>query len=133
MNAFLRDETFRGDIVLLEARETDAQFFDLSPLTFWKREAAVQHGLTSVRRTLSDEAERLAPVFARCGLDFRPPTARPGATRSSASWVVDPPRVPVRPPGPGPPGYVRLRLTARSGPPGPPTVPNLRPSLRCCR
>ena len=77
MSAFLRDETFRGDIVLIEARETDAQFFDLSPLTFWKREAAVQHGLTSVRRTLADEADRLAPVFARCGLDFRPPLAGP--------------------------------------------------------
>jgi predicted acylesterase/phospholipase RssA len=73
MSAFLRDETFRGDIVLIEARETDTQFFDLGPFSFWKREAAVQHGLTSVRRTLADEAVRLAPVFARCGLEFRSP------------------------------------------------------------
>jgi predicted acylesterase/phospholipase RssA len=76
MSAFLHDESFRGDIVLLEARETDSQFFDLGPLTFWKREAAVDHGLNSVRQTLADEAERLAPVFARCGLEFRPPRGR---------------------------------------------------------
>jgi len=86
MSAFLRDETFRGDIVLIEARETDAQFFDLSPLTFWKREAAVQHGLNSVRRTLADEAGRLGPVFARCGLDFRPPV--PGPRRDPQLRVV---------------------------------------------
>jgi len=73
MNAFVRDQSFRGDIVLIEARETDAQFFDLGPLTFWKRAAAVEHGLNSVRQTLIDHADRLEPVFARCGLDFRPP------------------------------------------------------------
>jgi predicted acylesterase/phospholipase RssA len=75
MSAFLRDESFRGDIILIEARETDAQFFDLGPFTFWKRAAAVDHGLNSVRQTLLDHADRLEPVFARCGLDFRPPAA----------------------------------------------------------
>ena len=76
MSAFVRDASFRGDIVLIEARETDAQFFDIGPLTFWKREAAVQHGLHSVRQTLADEAERLAPVFERYGLEFRTPSTR---------------------------------------------------------
>jgi predicted acylesterase/phospholipase RssA len=90
LSAFLRDETFRGDIVLIEARETDAQFFDLNPLVFWKREAAVEHGLVSVRRTLADAAERLAPVFARCGLEFRPPAAVPAAREAGLRLAAAP-------------------------------------------
>ncbi len=70
LRSFVRDAGFRGDIVLIEARETDAQFFDLNPLMFWKRSEAIHHGLVSVRRTLLDGAAELGPVLARYGLEF---------------------------------------------------------------
>ncbi len=73
LRSYMHDEHFRGDIVLIEARESDEKFFDLNPLEFWNRADAVRHGLESVRRTLLDSAEVLAPVFGRYGLDFRPP------------------------------------------------------------
>ena len=79
LRAYMYDEHFRGDIVVIEARESDEKFFDLNPLVFWRRADAVEHGLESVRKTLLDSAEVLQPIFARYGLDFRPPshTARP--------------------------------------------------------
>ena len=68
LRAYMYDEHFRGDIVVIEARETDEKFFDLNPLEFWRRSDAVQHGLESVRKTLLDSADVLQPIFARYGL-----------------------------------------------------------------
>jgi predicted acylesterase/phospholipase RssA len=73
LQTYLHDDQFRGDIVVIEARETDETFFDLNPLTFWKRSDAVRHGFESVRQTLLDHTEILAPLFESYGLEFRPP------------------------------------------------------------
>jgi predicted acylesterase/phospholipase RssA len=75
LRTYMYDEHFRGDIVVIEARETDEKFFDLNPLVFWRRADAVQHGLESVRKTLLDSADVLQPIFARYGIDFRAPSA----------------------------------------------------------
>jgi predicted acylesterase/phospholipase RssA len=90
LRAYMYDEHFRGDIVVIEARETDEKFFDLNPLVFWRRADAVQHGLESVRKTLLDSCDVLQPIFERYGLEFRAPDSvrKPVAserdTRSSA-------------------------------------------------
>ncbi len=73
LRSYLHDERFRGDIVVIEARETDEKFFDLNPLVFWKRADATRHGFESVRRTLLDSAEVLTPLMERYGVEFRPP------------------------------------------------------------
>jgi NTE family protein len=73
LQSYLHDDSFRGDIAVIEARETDQSFFDINPMVFWKRSEAVQHGFESVRSTLVDHAETLGPVFARYGLEFRAP------------------------------------------------------------
>jgi predicted acylesterase/phospholipase RssA len=80
LRAYMYDEHFRGDIVVIEARETDEKFFDLNPLVFWRRADAVQHGLESVRKTLLDSADVLQPIFARYGIDFRAPSSAARAT-----------------------------------------------------
>jgi predicted acylesterase/phospholipase RssA len=73
LRVYLHDESFRGDIVVIEARESDEQFFDLNPLNFWKRSEAIQHGFDSVQRTLLDHAEVLGPLFESYGLELRLP------------------------------------------------------------
>ena len=73
LQSYLHDDSFRGDIVVIEARETDDSFFDVNPMVFWKRTEAVQHGFDSVRQTLVDHADALRPVLARYGLEFSPP------------------------------------------------------------
>jgi predicted acylesterase/phospholipase RssA len=85
LRGYLHDEQFRGDIVVIEARETDEKFFDINPLVFWRRADAVRHGFESVRRTLLDHADVLGPLLARYGLDFRPP-------REAQSPIVEPAR-----------------------------------------
>jgi hypothetical protein len=82
MQRYLADDRFQGDIVLLEPREQDAQFFALNPLAFWKRSEAVQHGFESVRRTIEQNFDQLRAVFARYGLDLNRNVARRKAERA---------------------------------------------------
>jgi predicted acylesterase/phospholipase RssA len=77
LQSYLHDDSFRGDIAVIEARETDDSFFDVNPMVFWKRTEAVQHGFDSVRQTLVDHADVLGPVLERHGLEFAPPDAIP--------------------------------------------------------
>lgn len=76
LQAYLHDESFRGDILVIEARETDESFFDINPMVFWKRSEAVQHGFESVRSTLLDHADTLGPILERYGLHFELPRER---------------------------------------------------------
>jgi predicted acylesterase/phospholipase RssA len=70
--ASLGSREFRGDIVVIEAGEEDAHFFDLNPLVFWRRREAIHHGLESVRASLAARAAELGPVLARYGLELDP-------------------------------------------------------------
>jgi predicted acylesterase/phospholipase RssA len=75
LQTYQHNEQFRGDIVVIEARESDEQFFDLNPLAFWKRADAIRHGFNSVRQTLDEHSSVLGPLFESYGLDFRIPGA----------------------------------------------------------
>jgi hypothetical protein len=89
---YIADDRFQGDIVLLEPREQDANFFALNPMAFWKRSEAVRHGFESVRKTIEQNYDQLAEVFAKYGLAMDPETARRRASRARASygWETEP-------------------------------------------
>ncbi len=81
---YLADERFKGDIVLLEPRESDANFFAMNPLSFWKRSEAGQHGFESVRETIEQNFDQLQAVFERNGLTMDRDAARRRASRARA-------------------------------------------------
>ena len=82
---YLADDRFQGDIVLLEPRERDANYFATNPLAFWKRSEAVEHGFESVRTTIEQNYDQLQTVFNRYGLRLDRTAARRRATRARAS------------------------------------------------
>ena len=45
---------FHGDVILIEPAETDAQFFAMNPLAFWKLQEAAEHGFESVKNSLAE-------------------------------------------------------------------------------
>jgi predicted acylesterase/phospholipase RssA len=65
---YLADDSFDGDIVLLEPHEDDASFFAMNPLAFWHRSQAMQRGFESVHATIETHFHELSEVFNRCGL-----------------------------------------------------------------
>ncbi|MDJ0864875.1 MAG: patatin-like phospholipase family protein [Myxococcota bacterium] len=81
LQRYLTDERFQGDIILLEPRERDAEFFNVNPLAFWKRSDAIQHGFESVRTTIEQNFDVLADVLGRYGLAMSRDTARRRADR----------------------------------------------------
>jgi hypothetical protein len=91
MQRYLADDRFQGDIVLLEPRERDANFFTMNPMAFWKRSEAVAHGFQSVRTTIEQNYGALQEVFSRYGLEMDQRTARRRAARarSALGWEKD--------------------------------------------
>jgi predicted acylesterase/phospholipase RssA len=88
MQRYLADDRFRGDIVLLEPREHDANFFALNPLAFWKRAEAVQQGFESVRQTVEQNFDQLRAVFGRYGIEMSREAAQAKADelRADRGW-----------------------------------------------
>ena len=88
---YLADDRFQGDIVLLEPRERDANYFATNPLAFWKRAEAVEHGFESVHGTIERNFDQLQTVFNRYGLKLDRTAARRRAARARAAqgWKGD--------------------------------------------
>ena len=79
---YINDDRFQGDIVLLEPRERDANYFAINPLAFWKRAEAAQHGFESVRSTIEQNFDQLQDVLGRYGLTMDRNVARRRAARA---------------------------------------------------
>lgn len=90
LQRYLADERFQGDIVLLEPREHDAEFFGMNPLAFWKRADAIRQGFESVRVTIEQNFDQLSEVLGRYGLSMDRKVARRRAARmrSRRGWKV---------------------------------------------
>jgi predicted acylesterase/phospholipase RssA len=93
---YLADDRFQGDIVLLEPRERETEFFAMNPLAFWKRADAIQHGFESVRMTIEQNFDQLESVFGHYGLELDRDAARRRADRARASqgWTGSEPPEP---------------------------------------
>ena len=93
LQRYLTDDRFQGDIVLLEPREHDLDFFEINPLAFWRRADAIRHGFDSVRTTIEQNFDQLAPLFRRYGivLDRNLAKRRANRLRSSKGWKVTEP------------------------------------------
>ena len=79
---YLADDRSTGDIVLIEPRERDSEFFAINPLAFWKRSQAVEHGFKSVRTTIEQNFDSLSQVFGQYGLRLDRAAAKRRARRA---------------------------------------------------
>jgi predicted acylesterase/phospholipase RssA len=90
LQRYLADRRFQGDIVLLEPRDSDAEFFAINPLAFWKRAQAIREGFESVRETIEQNYDQLATILGRCGLEMDRKAARRKAARlrEARGWKI---------------------------------------------
>ena len=63
------DQSFRGDVILIEPSETDIAFFNLNPVAFWRRAEAAEHGFTSVKEALERHFDRISSILERYGIE----------------------------------------------------------------
>lgn len=64
----LRDD-FRGDCILIEPAETDARFFAMNPLAFWRRPEAAAHGYQSTKTSLTQHYELVRSILKAYGIE----------------------------------------------------------------
>ena len=83
LERYRNHESFRGDIVVLEPKEHDLDFFGLNPLAYWKRDEALRHGYESVRNTIMQRFDELDEVLESHGLRM----SRAVASRRAAEVV----------------------------------------------
>lgn len=85
-----RESHFDGDIVLLEPKERDLDFFSMNPLAFWKRDQAMRAGYESVRTTIEHRFDELEDVLGEHGLRMSQAVAsrRAAAVVRERGWNV---------------------------------------------
>ncbi len=90
IQSYLADERFQGDIVLLEPKEGDAEFFRINPLAFWRRADAIRAGFESVHRTIEQNFAELSAVLGAYGfsMDRRLAARRAARLRAARGWRV---------------------------------------------
>ncbi|GIW40736.1 MAG: patatin [Candidatus Binatia bacterium] len=74
------DPNFQGDIIVIEPKETDLQFFRMNVLAFWHRLRAAQHGYLSVTDSLDQNFDLLKRILESYGILM---------TRKAARTAVD--------------------------------------------
>jgi predicted acylesterase/phospholipase RssA len=64
------DPNFKGDIILIEPKEDDTDFFQMNPFAFWTRAGAAKSGFESVRRSILQQYSQVQPILHAYGLEM---------------------------------------------------------------
>jgi len=62
------DPTFKGDIVLVEPKETDRTIFQLNALDYWQRMRAAQMGYVSVTQSIEESYDLIKQLLESYGI-----------------------------------------------------------------
>lgn len=73
------DDTFHGDVILIEPSEADFEFFDMSPLAFWSRRKAAHQGFVSTRENLERNYPKVLRILNAYGIECSLEGLRRGA------------------------------------------------------
>ena len=66
-----KDPGFKGDVILFEPSEDDADFFTMNPFAFWERAEAARKGYRSARHDIEKNFPGIKSVLTRHGLDCK--------------------------------------------------------------
>ncbi len=97
------DPNFKGDIILIEPTEKDLDFFQMTPLAFWERRRAAQHGYESVTQSIEIHYDMIRRIMESYGILMTRKTVsegmqrmRTGETPEEASDFLDARRADAR-------------------------------------
>ncbi len=75
------DPNFHGDIVVIEPKETDRSFFQMSAMSYWQRLDAAQHGYISVTESIQQNYDLIKQLFESYGVTMTRKEVRAGIER----------------------------------------------------
>lgn len=68
LRQYQEDPSFRGDIVVIEPKETDKHFFQLNALAYWQRIRAAQYGYMSATESIQDNYDLIKQILESYGV-----------------------------------------------------------------
>jgi predicted acylesterase/phospholipase RssA len=90
------DPNFRGDIVVIEPKESDLNFFQLNALAYWQRIHAAQYGYVSVTESIQQNYDLIKHILESYGILMTRRQVRAGlerirdeSTEESSSVLTD--------------------------------------------
>jgi len=75
------DPSFRGDIVVIEPKETDVHFFQTNPINFWERIRAAHYGYLSVTESIEQNYDLIRQILESYGISMTRKQVRVGVER----------------------------------------------------
>lgn len=94
LREYQQDPDFHGDIIVIEPKETDYHFFQLSAMSYWDRVRAAQLGYVSVTESIDDHYDLVRPILQSHGIAMtrrevrrRSGTMREGDTVAAAELL----------------------------------------------
>jgi predicted acylesterase/phospholipase RssA len=75
------DPNFRGDILVIEPKDTDVYFFQLNALAYWQRMRAAQYGYISVTESIQQNYELIKHILESYGILMTRRQVREGVER----------------------------------------------------
>ena len=75
------DPKFRGDIVVIEPKETDTLFFQMNALAYWQRIEAAEHGYLSVADSIQENYDLIRQILESYGVTMTRRQVQAGADR----------------------------------------------------
>ena len=76
IDTYIKNPDFKGDIILIEPTEYDADFFDMNPLAFWGRREAAKRGFQSVSASIYGNYKKLRRILGAYGIKVNPEFAK---------------------------------------------------------
>ena len=68
INSCRNDPKFKGDLIVIEPTEYDAEFFDMNPMAFWERRKAAKRGFLSVKASIQKRYPELKRILSAYGI-----------------------------------------------------------------
>lgn len=81
LRQFQEDPSFRGDIVVIEPKETDKNVFDMNALDYWQRLQAAEYGYLSVVDSIHENFDLIKQILESYGLTMTRRQVEAGAER----------------------------------------------------
>ena len=83
------DRTYKGDIILIEPKEDDSNFFEMNPFSFWNRARAARHGFESVKNTIEARFDDVSKILSCYGIEMTREVVNRDYNRMSKSTSDD--------------------------------------------
>ncbi len=68
VDLYRKSPGFKGDIIIIEPTEYDAEFFDMNPMAFWGRRKAAKRGFQSVKASIRENYPMLKKILTAYGI-----------------------------------------------------------------